>query len=258
MEFHVAIVCEKNTSGAWSMSIYKHDVRSGVALKTLTFALPDGWTPAAFNAGYFRLGYSSDAGNDDANATYRELRVWNRALSAAELAESVRLGPDVLPVIGESGAGVADLPTGTEVVVSNGAALALCGANQAVGEVSGLGMIIGPGSLSATEFIQPGDTTGALTLSCGVTLSGTVKLSFVGDKAANFLDFAPGATYDVSGLVLEVEDLDSIPDSVVIGHSTGAVLSGAIDVSRIPGKKVVVKSNGDIVLKGCGLMLILR
>ena len=37
--------------------------------------------------------------DNDASATYNEVRVWNAALSDAQLTENARLGPDQLPAL---------------------------------------------------------------------------------------------------------------------------------------------------------------
>ena len=92
-EQHVAIVLAPGESG-WTATLYRHDAESSQFLKgySMTANSAD-WTPASLADAVIALGYSFEA-NPDSNASYNEVRVWNKAFTADDLVRSAMLGPD--------------------------------------------------------------------------------------------------------------------------------------------------------------------
>ena len=92
-EQHVAIVLAPGESG-WTATLYRHDAESSQFIKSYSMTANDAtWTPASLSDAVIALGYSFEA-NPDSNASYNEVRVWNKALTADDLVRSAMLGPD--------------------------------------------------------------------------------------------------------------------------------------------------------------------
>ena len=118
-EEHIAAVFAPPAEGesAWTVTIYRHDAESSrfVMSKKIT-SIEASWTPAYLSDTLIALGYSYDTGNPDANASYNEVRVWNKALTADDLVRSAMLGPDadftVKPALVKTGSGSLTLASG--------------------------------------------------------------------------------------------------------------------------------------------------
>ena len=117
-EEHIAAVFAHPAEGesAWTVTIYRHDAESSrfVTSKKIT-SNNASWTPAFLSDTLIALGYSYQ-NNPDANASYNEVRVWNKALTADDLVRSAMLGPDadftVKPALVKTGAGSLSLASG--------------------------------------------------------------------------------------------------------------------------------------------------
>ena len=93
-EEHVAVVFAPGASG-WTVTLYRHDAESSQFVKGKSIASDNAsWTPADVAETLIALGYSYQTGNPDANASYNEVRIWNKALTADDLVRSAMLGPD--------------------------------------------------------------------------------------------------------------------------------------------------------------------
>ena len=86
---------------------------------------------------YCNLGHSFFTGDNDASATYNEVRIWNAALSESQLTANAIAGPDVVPDVR------ANLVSTRTYVVSAGATLDLNGGLLACGDLSGAGTVKG-------------------------------------------------------------------------------------------------------------------
>lgn len=94
VQYHLAMVFTPCDNGTWTVRAYKQDAVTGATLAKAAFTAPSSWTLQNQFQKYFYLGHTFASGDDDAAATYDELRIWRRALSEAELSESAKLGPD--------------------------------------------------------------------------------------------------------------------------------------------------------------------
>lgn len=242
--YHIVIVMKKIDS-SWTLKVYKQDAQTGETLATSEVTATNGWTPFATNA---KFGLGWDNGSSDSAATYDEMRVWSRALTADEVTTCGRYGPDRLPVFGTSGVAAALSPN-ADIELAADSTLAILGASATARGLSGSGQILGPGALTLTGAIRPGgEDAGMLTVGGGLALSGTVEIGEVGDA----LTFAPNETYDVSGLAFEFADGFDVSElnTIVVGHAQDAGLTGSFDASKLPeGWKLVVRSSGDIVAR---------
>ena len=118
-EEHIAAVFAPPGEGesAWSVTIYRHDAGSSQFVKSMKITSNNAnWTPAHLSDTLIALGYSYDQGNPDANASYNEVRIWNKALTTDDLVRSAMLGPDadftVKPALVKTGAGSLTLASG--------------------------------------------------------------------------------------------------------------------------------------------------
>ena len=95
VQYHIAWVFNPPAaeSDGWTITVYKHDAVTGALLARHDYTPPAGWTLPDARQNNCWLGHST-YGDNDAAAAYDEVRVWHAALTEAELAASVRLGPD--------------------------------------------------------------------------------------------------------------------------------------------------------------------
>ena len=92
-EFHLAITFQPEADGSWTVTFYKQDATTGATLAKLEKKVTNGWSLRTQGQRNCWLGHSQFNDND-ANASYNEVRVWNRALTEAELAAHAQAGPD--------------------------------------------------------------------------------------------------------------------------------------------------------------------
>ncbi len=109
-EFHISVVFLPKADGSWAVTFRKKDATTGATLGEYTMNIASGWSLAAQGQNNCWLAHSQYNDND-ASATYNEVRVWNAALSNAQLTDNAKLGPDKLPTIVNdvgTGAGIRD------------------------------------------------------------------------------------------------------------------------------------------------------
>jgi autotransporter-associated beta strand protein len=188
-EFHIAMVIQPGlgTNGTTRVTWYRAAAtNSSLGAACGTFDSTN--TLAGFVNTNCWLGRSEYTGDYTASASYDEVRIWTRALSAAELQLLHTSGPDAVPA-GSLPPGTALTLAGTGAVFDNQA-----GQPQILGSLSGVtgsaarlttaGLTVGSdntstvfaGNLSGTNgLVKTG--AGALTLSGANTLTGATVLS---------------------------------------------------------------------------------
>lgn len=283
-EYHISLVITPGggPDGKTLFQWYKMDA-AGNTLKS-------GSMSAAFDLSALAqtnmwLGHSEHPDND-ANASYNEVRIWDAAFTEAQLQESARQGPDVTmrdggliklgdgslvlaganiwngPTIisaGELRAATAGaLPAETCLTLAAGGVLNLGSTSQTVAGLSGNGTVSN-GTLTVTGAIEP---DGTLTLGTGTALAGTLRV-----------DTAPGGTgdrlaatgnLDLSGLTLEVRNLASLnPREVhVIAACAPGGLTGtftATNLAEAPRWKIRYdNARGEVRLLTGGLVFLLQ
>lgn len=107
-EFHISVVFLPKADGSWAVTFRKKDATTGSTLGEYTMNISSGWSLAVQGQNNCWLAHSQYNDNDAA-ATYNEVRVWNAALSDAQLTDNAKLGPDKLPTI------INDVGTGTGI-----------------------------------------------------------------------------------------------------------------------------------------------
>ena len=253
-EYHISMVVTPGagSDGKTLFQWYKMD-SSGNTLKSSSFSAD--YNLADVNQANMWLGHSEWPDND-ANASYNEVRIWNSALSQTQLSENATLGPDVLPAMLDNAA----LPAGTDVAVDSGAVLDLGGSVQTITDLSGSGLVTN-GTLGVTGTVAPGGTNniGTLSIAASTTLSGTLLVDVAQDGTSDLLQVE--GDLDVSGMTLEIEDEALLKSSEIYvlatcdpGGLTGPFISGAPN-----GWNVVYDSaDGEIRLASLGLLIMIK
>lgn len=96
VEYHLAIVLLK-TSSYWTTKFVKRESSTGEVLSSCEIdSSGKTWSPLSLRQTNCWLGRSAWSADCDANASYDEVRVWNRALTDGELSRNVALGSDAL------------------------------------------------------------------------------------------------------------------------------------------------------------------
>ena len=135
IEYHIAAVFEPQDDGTWKVKFYKQDAKTGTtsASYTISTSSSSNWSLSNQAQGSFYLGHSHHATSYDASASYNEVRVWNRALTEAELTANALLGPDVLP----GGSTVPETPMYTIAFDANGGMTSVASKEVASGTAVG-------------------------------------------------------------------------------------------------------------------------
>lgn len=101
--YHIAMTITPNADGTASLAWAKRDVTTGAILNSGSGTTSQAWD-AKVIAGYaWNCLGRSQYGDSDADASYDEVRIWKKVLTAAQLTTSAQLGPDVLPMPADSG-----------------------------------------------------------------------------------------------------------------------------------------------------------
>ena len=273
-EYHIAATYSPNPDGSWTVQGYKQNLTTGVTEKRSVLVPPSGWTLSKVIQEHAYLGRAFDSAVDSA-ATYNEVRIYNRALSEAELMASAKAGPDADLSAGalvKTGSGTLTLcgtntlacplrvetgvvrtaidealSTNSVVELCAGTLLDLGGCSVVAGGLTGGGAVVSNGTLSVTRTISP---TGEIVLD-GVDVSGTLEVT----SGSGTLRRVNG-TMDLSGIVLDVKSV-SIGGQTIIesaGGFTGDFAEGGV----VPKSYVVSKSTTTVRLIQRGLMIIVK
>jgi len=203
-EYHIAfeLVPGAGSGGVVQIRWYVMD-GTGTLLNSGTMDAKNNFSLATFVQSNMWLGHSEYGADNDGNASYNEVRIWNAALSEDQLRENSWKGPDALFSLGGNNV----LPTNTVVSVASGATLDLSSATQTVASVVGSGTVSN-GTLSVTGTIAPGGTNviGTLTLASTTSLTGTLLVDVAANGTCDLLQ-SPGAL-DLGGLNLVVQNPD--------------------------------------------------
>ena len=120
--------------GRTVFTVYKRDASTGAVIDSAVRKTSTAWSLADLSQNEFYLGRSHWAVDNDASCDYNEVRIWNVALTDAQLTENVLLGPDVLP----SGVGV---EYHTVSFNANGGSLGSASATRSVAESAAVGAL---------------------------------------------------------------------------------------------------------------------
>ena len=138
-EYHMALVFTPSGVSSEVITSYLTDL-AGNVLNTNSVTI-NNWIISDLNQVYDWLGRSEYNGDNDANASWDEVRIWDTALTQAQLVASAVLGPDAVSPVNI-------LPTTTAVSIASGATLDLDGNSEQIASLSDSGG--GGGSASST------------------------------------------------------------------------------------------------------------
>ena len=229
MTYHVAVVFDQQPDDTWRFTVYMRDAATGALIDEATTTASASWSFSKIDqSGGIWLGRSAD--NDpDIFADYHDVRVYNRAMTADQLAASCAAGPDAHFYFAKKGAGMltltgantykagtaveegtlalasgATLPA-TELWAGAGATLLLNSTAQTARELGGNGTVKG-GTLAVAGTIQPGGRheIGTLTVDGTALTSGTLVVDAAADGTCDRL-VSTGAL-DISNLSLSLGD----------------------------------------------------
>ena len=182
VKYHISVTFKANDNGSTDISWARRDVTTGEVVKSGSATVAT-WTLADIFAGSFYLGYSQYSDND-ANATYDEVRIWNGVLSTEALTLSAQKGPDASASdIAEIAAVDAESATRT-LALADGATLNL-GGNTLKQPIVNANGTLASGNLVVTERVNV--TVGeAMTVASGATLDLTgADIAVVGGTLPN-------------------------------------------------------------------------
>ena len=95
-QYHISVVFTPKGDGSCDVRWAKRNVTTGAIEKSGSGNAPN-WALGALYRPYFYLGHSQYSGDHDANAEYDEVRIWNGALTDAQLNANAAAGPNSLP-----------------------------------------------------------------------------------------------------------------------------------------------------------------
>ena len=95
-QYHISVVFTPKADGSCDVRWAKRNATTGAIEKSGSKNAPN-WALGALYRPYFYLGHSQYSGDHDANAEYDEVRIWDGALTDAQLNANAAAGPDALP-----------------------------------------------------------------------------------------------------------------------------------------------------------------
>lgn len=256
---YLTLVAEKDLDDVWTVSLNIYDPDTGARLERLEHRSST-WSPSNINqANGMWLGYSSATADNDPAATYHDVRVYNRALTPAQMAANAVKGADEIFYFRKRGAGSltltgandyacgtavdagtlklaagAKLPA-TELFVADGATLQLNAETYAAPRLAGAGTVSG-GTLAVAGEIHPGEKgeAGTLTLSGTTLTGGTLVADTLADGAGDRL--VSTGTLDLSKLKLKLANAveSANPDRTYVLVSAGEIRGKFAEVEGLP------------------------
>ena len=94
-KYHISMRIHPREDGKSDIFCAKRNAETGAVEKSYSWTTTAAWTPSEYASYDFYLNHGFD--NDDASATYDEVRIWDCALSDDELTANAVAGPDAFP-----------------------------------------------------------------------------------------------------------------------------------------------------------------
>ena len=233
VEYHLTITVDPDGNGGSAVCAYVYEAATGRKLGEYkaTFAT---WTPSKINLQDCWLGQTW-WGDNNPSANYNEVRIWNAALSEAQVVINNRLGPNTLPAL----TGAATLQRADRLTVAEGASVDLSGYALEQPVVSGTGEIKN-GTLTVTSKLLPGGegTVGTLTLSSDTTVTGTVTLD-VGDVIAS------AGVLDLTQATVTLADPTDLAGGYLFATSDAGGIVGPVAGSNLAGTGYGISISSD-------------
>ena len=272
-EYHIAATYSQTPDGSWIVRAYKQNLATGITEKRSVLLPPSGWTIDKVIQEHAYLGRAFDGAADSA-ATYDEVRIYNRALSEAELMASAAAGPDAdlsagtlvktglgtltlcgtntlaCPLRVETGvvrtAIDGALSTNSVVELCAGTLLDLGGRSVVAGGLTGGGAAVSNGTLSVTRTICP---TGEIVLD-GVDVRGTLEVT----SGSGTLRRVNGVL-DLSGIDLDVKSTSPAGQTVI---ECTAGFTGDFATVAMPANRRLARSATTVRVVRPGLIIFVK
>lgn len=244
--YHIAVTAAPKGDGSWLVTSYKQDAGTGATLATFSLTPNTGWSPANQVADNFWLGRSLSNSDEDAAATYDEVRIWDRPLTEAQLSELARLGPNSWRFGGtfkKRGAGT----------------LTLTGANTFAvpTEVEGGTLALASGASMVSDVLVK---TGGVFAVAATATPPSVAIEIGENGACGYVTPTSGVL-DLGKLTISIANPAALANgrSYVICRSQGG-FTGTPSVTGTPSswQVNVIQSEGEVRLVKSGLTIIFR
>ncbi len=252
-EYHIALVITPG-AGAGGSTLFKWYKMDAAGATLTNGSMSVNFTLADLIQRDMWLGHSQYNDND-ASASYNEVRIWNAALTQEQLAANSVLGPDVLPA-------ASVLPVGTAVALSGGATLDLGGHAQSLAGLSGSGLVTN-GTLAVSGTVAPGGTNviGTLTSAASTSLTGTLLTDMAADGSCDLLKVL--GSLNVTGATLHIQDLAQLKagKQYVIASCAPGCLTGRFASTNLDGGRwqvVYRNATGEVRLLSRGLLILIQ
>ncbi|MBP5319769.1 MAG: autotransporter-associated beta strand repeat-containing protein [Kiritimatiellae bacterium] len=254
-EFHICYVFIPDETGLnTTVTCYKQDAKTGDTLAKFSF-VAENWTLAYQSQQECFLGRSQYPDNDP-NASYNEVRIWNAGLTESQLSRNAVAGPDrVLPIADDGSSSSLSPLTLAEKAVFNTAAQ-----DVTIGTINGIGTVTGSGTVTVTEALDPaGDEVGSLTVDAPLAITGEWLI----DIADGTADCVTGeGTIDISACTLNVRSLDQLKGGTfLIATLPPNAITGAFKADNLQGSGFCVKyapSEGTLKLIPNGMVIFIN
>ena len=239
-EYHIAMVVQPGagSSGSTRVTWYAAPaMNSTLGAARGTFDTAN--TLANLNDVNFWLGRSEYSADSVANASYDEVRLWNRAFSADELQQLHALGPNSIGAFATNHL-LGALSARSDFVLQSGATLDLAGTTQQVASVTGAsGSVV---QLNGGQLVI-GSGTNTATFAGSFAGSGTIEVNGILRLVGN-ASIAPGINFINNGTL----DIMTWSGNLPAGFSNhGTVL----DHSLVHIENAQISTNGfEIVIHG--------
>ena len=284
---HIALVFDPQPDGHYIARLRVANAQTGEVLTDQSMPSVNNawnWSNIDSSNGLW-LGNSHSTGDYDPAADYHDVRICHRAMTEAQLAESVANGPEAAYYLHKAGSdtltvnsalsygvgtavngGVLKLATGktlpqTELFVGEGATLDLNGNAQTGSELAGSGTVKG-GAVTVSGNIYPGGrgTIGTLHLVEGGRLaSGTVVIDVGADGACDKI--VSDGTIDLSALTLSLGAIDALDHDHVYTVAEAAAFSGDVnfpEMATMKGWRIGMDERKVVFYYGKGTVIVFR
>ena len=257
--YHMAVVFDQQPDDTWRFTVSMRDAATGELIDESTTTANASWSFAKITqSNGIWLGRSNATADPDPYADYHDVRIYNRAMTADQLAASCAAGPDAHFYLKKTGAGMltmtgantykagtavdggtltlangATIPA-TEMWAGAGATFLLNSTAQTVCELGGTGTVKG-GTLSVTGTIQPGGrhAIGTLTVDGTSLQSGTLVADVATDGTSDCL--AATGALNLSNLSLKLGNAN-LNEEKVYTLVTAAEIAGKFHEEDLPNR----------------------
>ena len=256
MTYHIAVVFDQQPDDSWRFTAYMRDAATGELIDAATTVKANWSFTNIVQSDGIWLGHSAAVADPDPYMDYHDVRIYNRAMTADQLAASCAAGPDAHFYMKKTGAGMltlsgantytvgtavdggtltlangATIPA-TEMWAGAGATFLLNSTAQTVRELGGTGTVKG-GTLSVTGTIQPGGrhAIGTLTMDGTALQSGTLVADVAADGTSDCL--AVTGALDLSNFSLALGDAN-LNEGSVYTLVTAPEITGTFHEINVP------------------------